>query len=283
MSSLADDLDPLALPSTIELCKVITKPPQRRAKVQRIACKAPGLLTRYILIHKKARKESYMTLNEIEVIGNGQARAYSSTFANNYMPEFEVNLAKDFKSLRENMPWFAVDFASVRQVDSVLIRGLLGSKKVEIRVGFERVGDNYRSTLTENDLCARYDPLETKTVANQLEFVCVSSRRGKYITIQLLEFGVLGFEEATILPEPVDGGWSYSVPWSECSKSCGGGKRSAFRVCTNPAPQNGGSPCSGHPRVEETCNNQLCQGNNTTVCSTVKATKFNKRALISKF
>ena len=52
-------------------------------------------------------------------------------------------------------------------------------------------------------------------------------------------------------PVPVNGGWS---GWSSCSAACNGGTQT--RTCTNPAPANGGTSCSGPS--SQTCNNQAC-------------------------
>ena len=50
---------------------------------------------------------------------------------------------------------------------------------------------------------------------------------------------------------PVNGGWS---AWGSCSVSCGGGTKT--RTCTNPAPANGGTVCSG--ASSQACNTQAC-------------------------
>merc|ERR1712002_1041560 len=53
---------------------------------------------------------------------------------------------------------------------------------------------------------------------------------------------------------PVDGEWS---AWTECSKSCGGGKKK--RTCTNPAPKYGGADCEkGYDGDEKSCNTEKC-------------------------
>ncbi len=49
----------------------------------------------------------------------------------------------------------------------------------------------------------------------------------------------------------INGGWS---AWSACSVSCGGGTQT--RTCTNPAPLNGGSACSG--ATSQACSIQAC-------------------------
>lgn len=59
----------------------------------------------------------------------------------------------------------------------------------------------------------------------------------------------------------VDGNWG---PWSSftsCSKTCGDGTNSKYRLCDNPAPSNGGAECSGDKIVVSTCNEQDCDGN----------------------
>ena len=63
--------------------------------------------------------------------------------------------------------------------------------------------------------------------------------------------GFNGRSASCFEPFPVNGGWS---DWSTCSVSCGGGTQT--RTCTNPAPANGGSPCSGASSKD--CNTQAC-------------------------
>ncbi|KAK3086103.1 hypothetical protein FSP39_013590 [Pinctada imbricata] len=59
-------------------------------------------------------------------------------------------------------------------------------------------------------------------------------------------------------PSPIDGGWSQWSPWSECSRTCGGGVIHRERQCNNPLPQYGGNPCSGEEKVYKICNVQDC-------------------------
>ena len=51
----------------------------------------------------------------------------------------------------------------------------------------------------------------------------------------------------------VDGGWS---GFGACSKVCGGGIH--IRICTDPAPANGGKDCFGS--ALKACNTQTCIG-----------------------
>ena len=58
----------------------------------------------------------------------------------------------------------------------------------------------------------------------------------------------------------VDGGYTEWSEWGECSVSCGGGKRSRSRTCTNPSPQFNGKNCDGLGAARETqeCNTDEC-------------------------
>ena len=67
---------------------------------------------------------------------------------------------------------------------------------------------------------------------------------------------------ASFVIVPVHGGFS---PFSECSKTCGGGTQ--IRTCTNPEPKHGGRGCVGVSH--QTCNTQACTG-----------TKFHVHALL---
>lgn len=59
----------------------------------------------------------------------------------------------------------------------------------------------------------------------------------------------------------INGGWSSWSLWSSCSVTCGGGRQSRVRTCTNPAPANGGKDCKGASSETQACGTKLCPGN----------------------
>ena len=60
----------------------------------------------------------------------------------------------------------------------------------------------------------------------------------------------------------LDGKWSRWSSWTDCSRSCGKGRQSRTRVCTNKATgkllKNGW--CAGKPRQEDICADWKCPG-----------------------
>ncbi|KAK7500966.1 hypothetical protein BaRGS_00007846 [Batillaria attramentaria] len=57
----------------------------------------------------------------------------------------------------------------------------------------------------------------------------------------------------------LDGQWTAWSEWSECSATCGKGKKRRTRTCTDPAPLNGGDPCLGDQQAFVDCTS-LCPG-----------------------
>ena len=60
-----------------------------------------------------------------------------------------------------------------------------------------------------------------------------------------------------------DGGYSAWGGWSQCSVTCGVGRQTRSRSCTNPAPSPGGKDCSqlGPDKESRNCTNGGCPGN----------------------
>ena len=58
----------------------------------------------------------------------------------------------------------------------------------------------------------------------------------------------------------MNGNWAVWSSWGICSASCGGGMRSRVRICSDPAPQNGGRLCVGSNEQIDNCNTDHCSG-----------------------
>ncbi|XP_045184211.2 coadhesin-like [Mercenaria mercenaria] len=56
----------------------------------------------------------------------------------------------------------------------------------------------------------------------------------------------------------VNGGWSLWSTYGTCSKSCGTGSQSRYRVCDNPKPSQDGSPCVGVSQQTIACHTEAC-------------------------
>ncbi|XP_052779988.1 A disintegrin and metalloproteinase with thrombospondin motifs 9-like [Mya arenaria] len=59
----------------------------------------------------------------------------------------------------------------------------------------------------------------------------------------------------------VKGGWSGWSDYGRCSRSCGGGIKSASRECTSPVPSGGGKFCTGKRVKYRHCNTKPCPSN----------------------
>ena len=58
----------------------------------------------------------------------------------------------------------------------------------------------------------------------------------------------------------VHGGWSDYEEWSDCSVTCGEGKKTRTRTCTKPAPLHGGDNCKGDALDTQPCKENPCPG-----------------------
>ncbi len=69
------------------------------------------------------------------------------------------------------------------------------------------------------------------------------------------------FKKLYGVPAPVNGGWTTWTDWTNCTATCGGGKQKRTRSCSNPAPQYGGSDCTGDNYEFRDCNTNECPVN----------------------
>eukprot|EP00494_Astrolonche_serrata_P029820 UN30087 len=56
----------------------------------------------------------------------------------------------------------------------------------------------------------------------------------------------------------VDGGWSDYGEWTVCTQTCGGGEKTRYRTCTNPAPIGPYGTCQGFESEITSCNEVPC-------------------------
>uniref|UniRef100_A0A1B6E382 Peptidase M12B domain-containing protein n=2 Tax=Clastoptera arizonana TaxID=38151 RepID=A0A1B6E382_9HEMI len=61
-------------------------------------------------------------------------------------------------------------------------------------------------------------------------------------------------------PGVINGEWGKWSEWSQCTRTCGGGVESSFRVCNNPKPSKGGRYCIGKRMRHRMCFTNPCQG-----------------------
>lgn len=61
-------------------------------------------------------------------------------------------------------------------------------------------------------------------------------------------------------PGAISGEWGPWTEWSLCTRSCGGGVASSYRICNNPKPANGGRYCIGDRIRHRMCHIKPCQG-----------------------
>ena len=64
----------------------------------------------------------------------------------------------------------------------------------------------------------------------------------------------------TILVKSLDGVWTDWSGWTNCDVTCNGGVQTRKRECSNPAPANGGHPCTGEIDETVVCSLQTCPG-----------------------
>ena len=72
---------------------------------------------------------------------------------------------------------------------------------------------------------------------------------------------------------PTDGQWSSWSEWGTCTVSCGTGKQSRVRTCTDPKPAHGGRFCKGYPVEWRPCFTK-CPGKIIIVMNMAKKCTF---------
>uniref|UniRef100_A0A8C4W7C2 ADAM metallopeptidase with thrombospondin type 1 motif 9 n=1 Tax=Gopherus evgoodei TaxID=1825980 RepID=A0A8C4W7C2_9SAUR len=74
--------------------------------------------------------------------------------------------------------------------------------------------------------------------------------------VQHCKFGMCVPKEREV---PVtDGAWGSWSPFGSCSRTCGGGIKTAVRECNRPEPKNGGKYCVGRRMKFKSCNTEPC-------------------------
>lgn len=83
-------------------------------------------------------------------------------------------------------------------------------------------------------------------------------------------------------PIATDGGWGEWGPWTECTRTCGGGVQTMDRECNNPAPLNKGRYCLGEKTKIKLCNTQAHCDASLPTFREQQCTKFNSEPFQNK-
>ena len=67
----------------------------------------------------------------------------------------------------------------------------------------------------------------------------------------------------------VSGGWSEWGRWANCSKTCGNGVATRYRLCNNPPPAYEGATCAGSDQETTACQISSCPGNVLVPCGPI--------------
>ena len=85
--------------------------------------------------------------------------------------------------------------------------------------------------------------------------------------IQIQSFYFITDFLSSFLPFTVDGGFTEWSEYSACNKTCGKGKKTRTRECTNPPPSGGGKNCKGKYSETKKCKVRSCKGMDSKHCN----------------
>ncbi|XP_052282978.1 uncharacterized protein LOC127879910 isoform X1 [Dreissena polymorpha] len=125
-----------------------------------------------------------------------------------------------------------------------LIRTSFGSMASPVTRNYvmERFADPDQTFLSEN--CSAFETVSVGFCFQYVTFVRDN------VVINQTERCLSAHPDSVL---PIDGGWSRWSPWSQCSKTCGAGEQTRYRMCDSPTPNFGGAFCSGEGIQRQAC------------------------------
>ena len=161
-----EEVDEETLIKYMPICTIYEDPITSTPNKIIITCNYP-LEGRYLSLIKLSSTPSILSINEVTPLLHANPVAFASSVVNDlagnkiYFPSKALdNWSKDdnvgFKSVQERYPWFSIDFGEPRLVQSVLFFVPLSfvasmqevnkrkRSSIEIRVGYERIGESYK-------------------------------------------------------------------------------------------------------------------------------------------
>ncbi|XP_073238208.1 collagen alpha-1(XIV) chain-like [Porites lutea] len=102
---------------------------------------------------------------------------------------------------------------------------------------------NYSRAGVSDRCIMNHDDGQPTTVNLKKPTACVQAQDQECVGQQLTNYIYKLASNSGPQSPDVDGGYSQWSQWSKCSKSCGIGRKSRERTCTNPRPQGNGKSC----------------------------------------
>ena len=165
------------------------------------------------------------------------------------------------------------------------LNGLLAPKHAEA-TNVQRLRERWEVGLA----LAHPQPMAASTVqVNPMMLICATSRfpalppvMNTFMESYLIRFEIKlnHYELLCIIYKlancfTVNGGWSSWGSYSTCTTSCGNGRQTKIRTCTNPVPAYGGNSCNGSPTYSRTCNIRSCPSKHAILKSFSKKVPIN--------